>query len=105
MLYRGNPRAARADEAEDEIRTTALLRHVLLVEDIELNVIVARSVLEKLGCSVEVAMTGGEALAMFDPQEFDPVLLDIQLPDMTGLDVSRAIHQQHAGVTLRRWSR
>ncbi len=32
--------------------------HVLLVEDIELNVIVARSVLEKLGNSVDVAMTG-----------------------------------------------
>jgi len=92
-----------ADEVEDEnlddnMPLPAL--HVLLVEDIELNVIVARSVLEKLGCSVEVAMTGSEALAMFDPQEFDLVLLDIQLPDMTGLDVSRAIHQQHAGVTL-----
>ncbi|PJZ02551.1 aerobic respiration two-component sensor histidine kinase ArcB [Pantoea rodasii] len=92
-----------ADEVEDEdlddnMPLPAL--HVLLVEDIELNVIVASSVLEKLGCSVEVAMTGTEALAMFDPQEFDLVLLDIQLPDMTGLDVSRAIHQRHAGVML-----
>jgi two-component system aerobic respiration control sensor histidine kinase ArcB len=68
---------------------------VLLVEDIELNVVVARSVLEKLGNSVEVAMTGEEALAMFDPEEFDLVLLDIQLPDMTGLDVAREIHQRH----------
>lgn len=74
--------------------------HVLLVEDIELNVIVARSVLEKLGCSVEVAMTGTDALAMFDPAEFDLVLLDIQLPDMTGLDVSRAIHQRYHNATL-----
>jgi CheY-like chemotaxis protein len=38
---------------------------VLLVEDIELNVIVARSVLEKLGNSVDVAMTGKAALEMF----------------------------------------
>jgi len=92
-----------ADEVEDESPDDSMplpALHVLLVEDIELNVIVARSVLEKLGCSVEVAMTGSDALAMFDPQEFDLVLLDIQLPDMTGLDVSRAIHQQHAGVTL-----
>jgi two-component system aerobic respiration control sensor histidine kinase ArcB len=41
--------------------------NVLLVEDIELNVIVARSVLEKLGNSVDVAMTGKAALEMFDP--------------------------------------
>ncbi len=58
---------------------------MLLVEDIELNVIVARSVLEKLGNSVDVAMTGKAALEMFKPGEYDLVLLDIQLPDMTGL--------------------
>ncbi len=63
--------------------------HVLLVEDIELNVIVARSVLEKLGNSVDVAMTGQQALDMFTPGEYDLVLLDIQLPDMTGLDIAR----------------
>jgi len=45
-------------------------------------------------------MNGHDALSLFDPQEFDLVLLDIQLPDMTGLDVARAIHQQHKGVQL-----
>jgi two-component system aerobic respiration control sensor histidine kinase ArcB len=92
-----------AEEVEDEgvddpLPLPAL--HVLLVEDIELNVVVARSVLEKLGCSVEVAMTGKAALEMFDPLEFDLVLLDIQLPDMTGMDVSRAIRQQHPDANL-----
>lgn len=70
--------------------------HVLLVEDIELNVIVARSVLEKLGCSVDVAMTGTAALEMFMPGEYDLLLLDIQLPDMTGLDISRTLTQRYA---------
>lgn len=83
-----------ADEVEDtldddEMPLPAL--HVLLVEDIELNVIVARSVLEKLGNSVDVAMTGKEALEKFTPGEYDLVLLDIQLPDMTGLDISRQL--------------
>ena len=76
---------------EDELPLPAL--NVLLVEDIELNVVVARSVLEKLGSSVEVAMTGQDALTMFDPDEFDLVLLDIQLPDMTGLDVARELRK------------
>ena len=83
---------------EDILPLPAL--HILLVEDIELNVVVARSVLEKLGCSTEVAMTGSEALEMFDPLEFDMVLLDIQLPDMTGLDVARTLHQRFAGQQL-----
>ncbi|ELY5803220.1 aerobic respiration two-component sensor histidine kinase ArcB [Cronobacter sakazakii] len=78
---------------DDEMPLPAL--HVLLVEDIELNVIVATSVLEKLGCSVEVAMTGTAALEMFSPGEFDLVLLDIQLPDMTGLDISRELNRRY----------
>ncbi len=86
------------EQSEEEMPLPAL--HVLLVEDIELNVVVARSVLEKLGCSVEVAMTGGEALRMFQVDEFDLVLLDIQLPDMTGLDVAREIHRQHPQAQL-----
>ncbi|CAM3722737.1 aerobic respiration two-component sensor histidine kinase ArcB [Xenorhabdus thuongxuanensis] len=74
--------------------------NILLVEDIELNVIVARSVLEKLGNSVDVAMNGHDALAMFDPDEYDLVLLDIQLPDMTGLDISRQLHQRYSSQSL-----
>ncbi len=86
------------DNDEDELPLPAL--HVLLVEDIELNVIVARSVLEKLGNSVEVAMNGHDALEMFDPDEFDLVLLDIQLPDMSGLDIARILREKYAGKHL-----
>jgi len=83
---------------DDEMPLPAL--HVLLVEDIELNVIVARSVLEKLGCSVDVAMTGTAALEMFAPGEYDLLLLDIQLPDMTGLDISRTLIRRYTRDTL-----
>ncbi|WP_213990860.1 aerobic respiration two-component sensor histidine kinase ArcB [Sodalis sp. dw_96] len=79
---------------EDELPLPAL--NVLLVEDIELNVVVARSVLEKLGSSVDVAMNGHDALTMFDPDEYDLVLLDIQLPDMTGLDISRQLRKRYS---------
>lgn len=83
---------------DDDLPLPAL--HVLLVEDIELNVVVARSVLEKLGNSVEVAMNGKDALEMFDPDEFDLALLDIQLPDMTGLDIARELRQRYQGRQL-----
>lgn len=88
--------AATVEEGEFDGEMLLPALHVLLVEDIELNVVVARSVLEKLGSSVDVAMTGSTALEMFEPEAFDLVLVDIQLPDMTGFDVVRAIHQRFA---------
>ncbi|OZS74867.1 aerobic respiration two-component sensor histidine kinase ArcB [Providencia rettgeri] len=80
-------------DSEEDYPLPAL--HILLVEDIELNVVVACSVLENLGNTVDVAMNGKDALEMFAPGEYDLVLLDIQLPDMTGLDISRQLKQQY----------
>ncbi|HAY4273072.1 TPA: aerobic respiration two-component sensor histidine kinase ArcB [Escherichia coli] len=87
--------AEEVDDAFDEDDMPLPALNMLLVEDIELNVIVARSVLEKLGNSVDVAMTGKAALEMFKPGEYDLVLLDIQLPDMTGLDISRELTKRY----------
>ncbi|EIT9557699.1 aerobic respiration two-component sensor histidine kinase ArcB [Escherichia coli] len=87
--------AEEVDDAFDEDDMPLPALNVLLVEDIELNVIVARSVLEKLGNSVDVAMTGKAALEMFKPGEYDLVLLDIQLPDMAGLDISRELTKRY----------
>ena len=87
--------AEEVDDAFDEDDMPLPALNVLLVEDIELNVIVARSVLEKLGNSVDVAMTGKAALEMFKPGEYDLVLLDSQLPDMTGLDISRELTKRY----------
>ncbi len=61
--------------------------NILLVEDVELNVVVANSILTKLGHKTTVAKTGKQAIDKFIKQKFDIVLLDIQLPDMTGFDV------------------
>ncbi|MFW7522556.1 aerobic respiration two-component sensor histidine kinase ArcB [Vibrio ostreicida] len=62
--------------------------NIFMVEDIELNITVARSLLESMGHEVSVAMTGQEAIEMFDPEIYDLVFLDIQLPDMSGFDVA-----------------
>lgn len=68
--------------------------NILLVEDIELNVLVAKALLEKLGQRVEVAMTGTEAINMARKTQYDLILLDIQLPDMSGFDVARTLHDE-----------
>jgi len=68
--------------------------NILLVEDIELNVMVAKALLEKLGQKVDVAMTGQEAIDKARETQYDLILLDIQLPDMTGFDVANTLHEE-----------
>lgn len=77
-----------------ELRTGSL--DILLVEDIQLNVMVAKALLEKLGQKVTVAMTGEEALDHVRQHQYDLILLDIQLPDMNGFDVAATL--QHEGL-------
>ncbi len=64
---------------------------VLLVEDNPVNQRVAEKMLEKLGCRVQVAAHGGEALARLDEQRFDVVLMDCQMPEMDGYEATRRI--------------
>ncbi len=86
---------------EEEKPVPALIDNalrILLVEDIELNITVATSLLESLGHEVTVARNGQAALDAFVPDAFDLVLLDIQLPDMTGFDVAATWRQHHTGL-------
>jgi len=76
----------------EELRVKDL--NILLVEDIELNVMVAKALLEKLGQHVSVAMTGQAAIDMASEFTYDLILLDIQLPDMTGFDVARTLLEE-----------
>jgi signal transduction histidine kinase/CheY-like chemotaxis protein len=69
-------------------------RHILLVEDMPVNQIVARGMLTSLGHSVSVANDGIEALEMLKTGHYDLILMDMQMPRMNGLDASRAIRQR-----------
>ncbi len=77
------------ERVREELEVSGL--NILLVEDIELNVMVAKALLEKLGMHVDVAMTGGEAIDKIRSTRYDLILLDIQLPDMTGFDVADTV--------------
>jgi len=72
--------------------------NIFMVEDIELNVTVACALLESLGHKVTVAMTGKEAQEKFNPEQFDMVFLDIQLPDMTGFEVANYYREVYANL-------
>lgn len=82
-------------EAKKAVKINDHALKVLLVEDIEVNVVVARAMLEKFGCDVDVAMTGDEAFELFKQNSYDLILLDIQLPDMTGFDIARQLRERY----------
>jgi CheY-like chemotaxis protein len=65
-----------------------------LAEDNPVNQILAVRLLEKHGHRVVVAANGLEALAAIEKQAFDLVLTDIQMPEMDGLEVTKAIREK-----------
>lgn len=64
---------------------------VLLAEDNEVNVFLARSIMESWQFEVDVAQNGREAVEMATQKTYDVVLMDIQMPEMSGLDATHAI--------------
>lgn len=68
---------------------------VLLVEDIEVNIVVAKAMLAKFDCDVDVAMSGAEAFELFEKNSYDLIFLDIQLPDTTGFDIAQKWREQY----------
>ena len=74
----------------EPIRRLPPLR-ILLAEDSLVNQKLAVGLLEKQGHTVQVANHGREALAALETQAFDLVLMDIQMPEMDGLEATTAI--------------
>jgi CheY-like chemotaxis protein len=67
---------------------------VLLAEDSVVNQKLAVALLERQGHTVTVATNGREALAATERQEFDLVLMDVQMPEMDGFEATQAIRMR-----------
>ncbi len=67
---------------------------VLLVEDDALIQLAHQRLLESIGCDIEVASDGKQALIMTDKYHYDLILMDIGLPDMSGKEVVKVLRSQ-----------
>jgi two-component system sensor histidine kinase/response regulator len=72
-------------------------RRVLLAEDNAFNQALIEHVLEPMGCQVDKAGSGTEAVKAFKPGRYDLVLMDCQMPEMDGLTATRHIRRIEAG--------
>ena len=64
---------------------------VLVAEDHEINQRIAIRMLQKLGCQVDLAVNGREALSRATLTQYDIVFMDMQMPEMDGVQATRAI--------------
>ena len=74
-----------------------LKMHVLLVEDNLVNQKLALRMLDRLGCTVDTAPNGEEALKFVDARRYDAILMDCQMPVMDGFATTGAIREREVG--------
>ncbi len=86
----------RVCQTEKLKRPPALRGKVLLVDDEVINQKVGIAILKKIGIEPEVANTGREALQMIADKRYDLILMDIQMPELSGYDTTKIIRKNES---------
>jgi signal transduction histidine kinase/CheY-like chemotaxis protein/HAMP domain-containing protein len=87
----------KVDEVKEMQEYTMERKSILLVDDNEMNQKVVKSILKKLGHQISIVNNGREAVELFSSDNFDIILMDIQMPVMGGVEATEKIREIEKG--------
>lgn len=71
--------------------------NILLAEDNKMNQLIAGKTFKKIGYDIDIADNGRVAIEMFEQKDYDLIFMDIQMPEMDGLQAARTLLSKHPG--------
>jgi signal transduction histidine kinase/ActR/RegA family two-component response regulator len=75
-------------------------KRILLVEDVEVNRLIVTSLLEDTGCEIDEAENGKIAVELANENDYDLILMDMQMPVMDGLTATREIRKNNSFIPI-----